>query len=90
MYCIRLGAVDLIIGQDTPSRNSTLLVSHCPSLWKTVIRASFPAASIGCLNGRVVALEIRVAVEHEERRAQERQRLLIAPAVPCSSGPSNE
>ena len=34
------------------------------------------------LDRAIVALEIRVAVEHEERRPEQRQRRCIAPAVP--------
>ena len=47
-----------------------------PSLRKTVIRPARAAVAEGALDGRIVALEVRVAVQHEERIAEQRQRAL--------------
>jgi hypothetical protein len=72
-----------------PSSKRTLLRSH-----RIVVAAHGHQAGLAAVARKarsiaaVVALEVRVAVEHEERIAQRRERAADRPAVPSWRGPS--
>ncbi len=74
-----------------PSAKTTLLVSHLPWLWKTVINPGWPLRLEGGDGPGVVHRQVAVAVKDDERaRRATGSARLIAPPVPSSFGPSKE
>ena len=82
---------DLIVGDDPPVMKLDVARVPLPVVAEHGHQSQFPRRLVGFLDGRVVALEIGIAVEHEEGVAQQAATARCnAPAVPRSSGPSNE
>ena len=99
----RVEDAQAVIDVPHPRRAELLIVGEMPAVLELDVAGVPPvlvavdrhqrrlAAGLeSALDGRVVAGQIRIAVEHEERSPSSGSACAIAPAVPSSCGPSNE
>ena len=74
MYCMAGVRADLVVGQDAAVAELDVAGVPPPLVAEDGHQGQLARGLEGRLDGRVAALEVGVAVEDEERRAQQRQR----------------